>query len=180
MSAGIIEGSTGTRSPVSGESDKPWYRQFWPWFLIALPATAVIASLYTVYLAASDPDALVVDDYARIGKATHLRQERDRMAADLGARADVSLETPGKIVVQLDLDAPRPEDLWLVLSHPTLAERDRQIPLSFDGIVWSGVLDVDPASRWYLQIGPENGNWRLAGQLDQQQTRLQLTPPETG
>ena len=30
----------------------PWYRQAWPWFLISLPATAVIAGSFTFYLAA--------------------------------------------------------------------------------------------------------------------------------
>ena len=29
----------------------PWYRQFWPWFVIALPASAVIAGLTTVWIA---------------------------------------------------------------------------------------------------------------------------------
>ena len=29
----------------------PWYRQAWPWFLISLPATAVIAGSFTFYLA---------------------------------------------------------------------------------------------------------------------------------
>ena len=37
----------------------PWYKQFWPWFLIALPASAVIASLYTVSLAVRTTDSLV-------------------------------------------------------------------------------------------------------------------------
>lgn len=43
-------------------SEPPWYRQFWPWFIIALPASAVIASLFTFYLAVSRPDHMVVDD----------------------------------------------------------------------------------------------------------------------
>ncbi len=51
----------GNTHPVPGH-DTPWYRQFWPWFIIALPAAAVIASFITFYLAVSRPDYLVVDD----------------------------------------------------------------------------------------------------------------------
>jgi len=47
--------------PASTEPP-PWYRQFWPWFIIALPASVVIAGLYTFYLAVSQPVQLVVDD----------------------------------------------------------------------------------------------------------------------
>jgi len=40
----------------------PWYRQFWPWFIIALPASVVVASFVTLWLAISHPDHLVVDE----------------------------------------------------------------------------------------------------------------------
>ena len=40
----------------------PWYKQFWPWFIIALPASAVVASFITLWLAISHPDQLVVDE----------------------------------------------------------------------------------------------------------------------
>jgi hypothetical protein len=40
----------------------PWYKQFWPWFIIALPASVVVASFFTLWLAISNPDHLVVDD----------------------------------------------------------------------------------------------------------------------
>ena len=40
----------------------PWYKQFWPWFIIALPASVVVASFFTLWLAISNPDQLVVDD----------------------------------------------------------------------------------------------------------------------
>ncbi|HEY5774490.1 MAG TPA: FixH family protein [Xanthomonadales bacterium] len=42
--------------------DLPWYRQFWPWFIIALPTSAVIASFVSLWLAVSNPDQLVVTD----------------------------------------------------------------------------------------------------------------------
>ena len=49
--------------PLAAEN-LPWYRQFWPWFIIALPASAVIASFITLWLAISHPDHLVVDEDA--------------------------------------------------------------------------------------------------------------------
>ena len=30
---------------------KPWYRQFWPWFIIALPCAAVVGSIATAIIA---------------------------------------------------------------------------------------------------------------------------------
>ena len=48
-----------TQAPIVIE---PWYKQFWPWFIIALPASVVIASFFTLYLAITNPDQLVVTD----------------------------------------------------------------------------------------------------------------------
>ncbi len=33
------------------DKDKPWYKHPWVWVMIALPASAVVAGIYTVYLA---------------------------------------------------------------------------------------------------------------------------------
>ena len=48
--------------PVPDEI-QPWYKQFWPWFIIALPASVVVASFFTLWLALSNPDPLVVEDH---------------------------------------------------------------------------------------------------------------------
>ena len=42
------------------EDTLPWYKQFWPWFIIALPASAVVAGLYTLWIAMQTGDSLVV------------------------------------------------------------------------------------------------------------------------
>ena len=54
----------------------PWYRQFWPWFIIALPASAVIASIITFWLAVSHPDQLVVDgdEYQRLNSGLKAKE----------------------------------------------------------------------------------------------------------
>jgi hypothetical protein len=36
--------------------EPPWYKQFWPWILIALPASAVIACAITLWLVLQAPD----------------------------------------------------------------------------------------------------------------------------
>ena len=49
-------------SKTQAEQDKPWYRHFWVWFIIALPTAAVTGGLLTLWIAMSNPDFLVIDD----------------------------------------------------------------------------------------------------------------------
>ena len=49
-------------SSQAAEQNLPWYRQFWPWFIIALPTAAVIGSFVSLWLAVSHPDYLVVSE----------------------------------------------------------------------------------------------------------------------
>ncbi len=48
---------------------KPWYKQFWPWFLIALPATVVIWTIMTVIVFTQNSVDLVTEDYYKKEKA---------------------------------------------------------------------------------------------------------------
>jgi hypothetical protein len=41
---------------------RPWYRQFWPWFLIVLPAASVVLSFLTLYMALEGMDPVVPHD----------------------------------------------------------------------------------------------------------------------
>ena len=66
---------------------KPWYRQFWPWFLICLPASAVIASLYTVSLAVRTTDSLIVSSEDGMDVVA----ERQRAAEGLPATSVLEL-----------------------------------------------------------------------------------------
>ena len=54
------------------EDTLPWYRQFWPWFLICLPGSVVVAALTTMYIAHKGADDLVVDEYYKEGLAINL------------------------------------------------------------------------------------------------------------
>ena len=65
------------------EVHPPWYRQFWPWVLIAIPLLTVIASGVTFWLAVSNPDYLVVEE-------GEYQQIRDELRAQ-----DTEQPTPG-------------------------------------------------------------------------------------
>lgn len=163
-------------APSNRTGPEPWYRQFWPWFLIALPATVVIASFFTLWLAMKSPNPLVVDDYSRIARSTEKRMERDLAAAALGARAELRFLGDADVVeVRLYPDSLRPESLELRLSHPLIEDRDRIVPLTRSPDAWSGQLEA-LEGRWYLQLYPGDRSWRLSGEFEGER-ELTLQPP---
>lgn len=158
----------------------PWYRQFWPWFIIALPLTAVIAGIATWIIAAHDPDGLVADDYYKQGLAINQTLDREHRAQALGlsglARIDSAAQ---RIVLTLEgqIDARARDDLILRMIHPTRPNLDRTLTLKAEvGKRWSAPLQHTAPGRWHLQLEPATGEWRLNGRLalpEQQQALLQ-------
>ncbi len=41
----------------------PWYKYPWLWFMISLPASAVVAGLYTVYIAYQNAPQVIVKQH---------------------------------------------------------------------------------------------------------------------
>jgi hypothetical protein len=153
-------------NPLQGDS-KPWYRQFWPWFLIMLPATVVIASLYTVYIAIHGADDLVVDDYYRDGLAINLQLEKKQLAESLGVSAKLNFS--GKQVTVQVAGPVTADSLLLMLSHPIEADHDfsllvvRTAPGTYRGQLPS---PASPHWHWTLELDQDDG-WRLDGDLEQ-------------
>ncbi len=154
---------------LPGSDDQPWFRQFWPWFLIALPGSVVIAAFTTLYIANKHSDDLVVDDYYKSGLAINQRLEKQQRAEALGIDADIAV-TAGEVRLQLDgpVDAPQ---LRLTLSHPLEADRDFTMTLGrYTQGGYSAPLPsaVAPNWHWVLDAG-EDSDWRLQGSLTSEQ-----------
>ncbi|MBU3612087.1 FixH family protein [Polynucleobacter sp. MG-27-Goln-C1] len=62
------------------KTNKPWFKQLWPWLLISGPAVAAIGCMITIYLAVNlYADKPVRDGVVKRGlKVEQLKVEQDR------------------------------------------------------------------------------------------------------
>jgi len=156
--------NTSTYARSISVAETPWYRQFWPWVLIALPSTAVIAGIATLFIAMHDPDGLVVDDYYKAGLAINRSIERERAAAERGMRGRLLL-VQGSL--SLDLASAQgsvTEPVQLSLLHATRAGNDQVFELT-PGAAGSYHAEVAalPPGRWIVRV--EANDWRIVGSL---------------
>ncbi len=146
---------------------RPWYRQFWPWFLIALPAISVVFSVLTLVIAVRNADSLVRDDYYKAGLALNREFALERAAAARALRAELRVagETIAVALAGDGIDAR--SELVLVLAHPTAAARDLELRLrgASDG-VWRATLPAPLHGPWHASLMPAGGGWRLAARID--------------
>ncbi len=161
----VSEGRSYAR-PNRQEDLEPWYRQFWPWFLIALPGSVVIASLSTLYIANRYSDDLVVDDYYKDGLAINVELGKQRVADGTRHRSLSCRYLTTGYRCALRGDEYGDDTLDLFLSHPLEADRDfsvsaashRARPLRrSDAGNGGSQLALDPAvggRGWRLSMAP--------------------------
>lgn len=148
---------------MNDSDNKPWYKHGYVWLMIGLPASAVIAGITTVFIAAHEPDSLVVDNYYKDGLAINAVIEKDRQAREMGLGARVEFGTSG-VRLYLQSQAELPEGaLKLKLIHPTRAEQDQELVLAPFGNNYYEAegLDALAAVTWEVQIEDMQGVWRM-------------------
>ena len=99
------------------EDTLPWYRQFWPWFIISIPALTIVAAMITITIAVKTDDGLVVDDYYKEGLAINEDKQLVKNAAALEISAELSLDENGMIRAQLPENVASLPFLMLTLIH---------------------------------------------------------------
>lgn len=149
----------------SEQEDIAWYQQFWPWFIIALIGSVVVASLITLVIAVRHSDDLVVDDYYKVGLAVNQHLEHRQLAERLGISAELYI-TDAKVHVIVQ-NIKRDSTPILTLAHPLEADRDRTFKLlpDPDGGFFAN-LDSPIGPRWHWTIQDSNPQkWLLSGVL---------------
>ena len=164
------------QSGFANTDTRPWYRQFWPWFLIALPGSVVVAAVTTLIIAASGSDDLVVDEYYKDGLAINRQLEREERARARGYAAELTI---ARDRVSVDTEVlPAVASLRLRLSHPMEADRDFSIELRRSGPQrYEAGLPVAVGDNWHWLLDAGDGSdWRLTGVTGTDSVSAQRTP----
>jgi len=146
--------------------NQPWYKERWPWILMAGPATVIVAGVITVYLAIVSNDGLVTDDYYKQGMTVNQQLQRDHQASSIGLHADVMRSDMNvRLLLRSAGDAKLPEKIVLKLAFPTRAGLDQAVEMVSEGQgFYSGKLTADVSGRWLVSLEDPAGQWRLQGE----------------
>jgi len=147
----------------------PWYKQFWPWFLITFPALAVVAGIATIILAVKSDDGLVNDNYYKEGLAINQKLGKKQRAHELNLEANATWdELTQTITLKLSGKLTNlPPRLTMQLAHATRAKQDQSVTLflSPDKKNYTARIDTVKQGDWILILEPEEQNWRINGRV---------------
>lgn len=142
---------------------RPWYREPWPWLLMAAPAAAVLMGIIMVVLAGRSNDGLVADDYYKRGLAINQTLDRVERARAQGIEANAAFNAD-RTRVRVTVAAARDEALTLRFVHPTRAGLDQTVQLarSASGL-YEGGMAPPAAGHWHLILEDGGATWRVTG-----------------
>jgi uncharacterized protein len=143
---------------------KPWYREPWPWLLMAGPGTVIVAGIATAWIAFSGADGLVADDYYKQGLSINRTLARDAQAKAMGLEGEMVVRE-GVVRVTLRSTKPLPDRLSLRFAHPARASDDRVVFLARrSDSSWEAPVPVLAPIPWRAIV--ETADWRIAASYD--------------
>ncbi|MCF6192898.1 MAG: FixH family protein [Kangiellaceae bacterium] len=160
---------------------QPWYKQGWPWALIAIPFFTVIAGVTTFIIANNTSDSLVQDDYYKKGLAINSNLDRISLAATLSLLAKIEIRSESNLIVislqsnpnlDLNLDSVSdsvskqnkglPDELILNFFHPTLQSKDKTIRLAkLSGNDYVGEFSDLTNAYWHISLEDSDKIWLM-------------------
>jgi hypothetical protein len=161
---------------------KPWYKQFWPWMIIGLPTSVVIASVVTYFIALNGIDSVISKDYYKEGLAINTDLSLDKKAATLGLVADVELADSNVILKLSAQDANALKDMqgrpiqFELENLSFQANNISAVLISAEAGVWRGKLNGQVSrATWNARV--LGGEWRITQRIENTiPTHLVLKP----
>lgn len=150
----------------------PWYKQFWPWFLVAIPLSSVVMGVVMIWLAVSGRDSLVTEDWYKDGMAINQRLDKQHAAQKLGIEAFITVDpNSNALFIELGgINTQQISELDIEFAHPTLEHNDfslrllpaptrkfyAALPRSLEGLFYLTL--TAPGSDWEILSGVNFSN----------------------
>ncbi|MGB1198339.1 MAG: FixH family protein [Thalassotalea sp.] len=154
-----------------------WYKEPWAWLVFILPFTAVVAGIATFIIANANPDALVVGDYYKKGKAINLELSKIKLAQKLGMKFELKFHQKNLIIKPTGIERVFPL-LNVNFYHPTLAEKDFYLALTPDGNGnFRHQFDQEISGKWRITLTSFENNWKIQNVISLPQSQfIEIVP----
>lgn len=149
------------------DQQSSWYRMPLVWMLILIPTSAVVMGIVMIWLAISNDDGLVVDDYYKKGKTINKVLKRDIAAANYGLEAGIQFDYEQhqinmRLISGPDFDLP--DEVIVHFFNATRTGLDKTgVFIHSGGNLYTAGLPELNQGRWYIQV--EANDWRLLDSL---------------
>ena len=145
---------------------KPWYKQFWPWFLILLPVTTIVCSIIRVVILSYNPVALVTEDYYKKGKGINIDLSKIKVANNLNLNASAYSDN-NEIVITLEKGKLEHfPALQAMFAHRTLPDQDFSQLITADASGQYRIVLNDPLQGpWFIELTPYDKKWLVQGKM---------------
>lgn len=169
--------------------ERPWYREKWVWFLIAIPSASVIFGIFMLTMAMQSDLAMVNDDYYKEGLAINQTLAREHRAEALGLNGTIALDdSSGRLLVTMDSTIASESEagrlghtssapaLVLEINHPTRENMDAFIQLyavdsgtagygRYESVLSAEVMR-NVSGRRYFSVTDSGNTWRITAEGD--------------
>jgi len=144
---------------------KPWYKQLWPWLLIAIPVATVFKSIHTIYVMNQQSPDLVIDDYYAEGKAINMDLAKFREAALRNLQGHILL-AGNKAIIRFENNVVLEQALTLQFIHNTVAAKDFTVKAERSGEnLFVVELPETLSGKWNLLVTDDSQQWKLRASM---------------
>jgi len=147
---------------------KPWYKYFWPWFILAVIFWSFMSGASMLFFANHNPYSMV-DGFDKIGKVITSNEKHHQKALELGIRGVlVKKDKRFKLMLTPKKYANDYKHLHLTLIHPTTASKDQTIKMH---LVKGQLLSEEAtglAENTKVKLSSSVAGWAIVGNLNKE------------
>ncbi|MCW8335168.1 FixH family protein [Vibrio sp. SCSIO 43135] len=147
--------------------EQPWYKQFWPWFLLFLTVGVSMLTLVRVAILTNHSVHLVTEDYYKKGKGINVDISRVNVTKELGLEAEVRSDG-NSVVIQFDKgELEHYPAITAMFAHRTLPDHDFTKLVTSDARgQYRITLDNELQGPWFIELTPHDEQWLIQGRVE--------------